>query len=118
MQEGYLTNRDIWELDKLPGSIMIVGAGNIGLEMAQSFNRLVTRTHVFDAGDKLLPEDDQELVLELFEILKQEKIEFTLKTRINWVNLKKDRCTICLGEDKKRYSGDYIPYGLVPFCIL
>jgi pyruvate/2-oxoglutarate dehydrogenase complex dihydrolipoamide dehydrogenase (E3) component len=108
MQEGYLTNRDIWGLDKLPRSIMIVGAGNIGLEMAQSLNRLGTRTHVFDAGDIILPEDDQELVLELLEILKQEKIEFTLNTRINWIKLKNDRCTICVGEDKKRYSSDKV----------
>jgi len=108
MQEGYLTNRDVWELEKPPGSIMIVGAGNIGLEMAQSFNRLGTRTHVFDAGDRILPNDDRELTRELFEILKQEKIEFTLNTRINWVKLKDDRCTICTGDDKKRFSADKV----------
>jgi pyruvate/2-oxoglutarate dehydrogenase complex dihydrolipoamide dehydrogenase (E3) component len=108
MQEGYLTNRDVWELKEPPGSIMIVGAGNIGLEMAQSFNRLGTRTHVFDAGDSILPNDDRELTHELFNILKQEKIEFTLSTRINWVKLKDDRCTICTGEDKKRFSADKV----------
>lgn len=108
MEEGYLTNRDVWDLSEPPRSIMIIGAGNIGLEMAQSFNRLGTETHVFDVKDSILPGSDMELSRELYEILKEEGVEFTLNTRINWVELRDERCTICVGKEKKKFNMEKI----------
>ena len=44
----YLTNREIFSLAALPGSMIILGAGPIGIEMAQAFNRLGTTVTVID----------------------------------------------------------------------
>lgn len=73
LKPGYLTNREIWDLKKLPESMLIIGAGPIGLEMAQAFNRLGTRILIFDSAKTILPGADRELSLELIEILKKEK---------------------------------------------
>jgi pyruvate/2-oxoglutarate dehydrogenase complex dihydrolipoamide dehydrogenase (E3) component len=35
----YITNREIFYLDHLPASMVVLGAGPIGVEMAQAFNR-------------------------------------------------------------------------------
>ncbi len=104
LKPGYLTNKEIWDLKRLPESMLIIGAGPIGLEMAQAFNRLGTKIHLFDAEKIILPGSDRELLLELIEILKKEKINFHLGTRINLIRMNDKECTICTGDDKKTFS--------------
>ncbi|MDM8165650.1 dihydrolipoyl dehydrogenase [Roseovarius sp.] len=48
-----LTNRTIFELDDLPASMAVIGAGPLGLELAQAMHRLGVQVEVFDAGDSL-----------------------------------------------------------------
>ncbi len=106
MKDGYMTNREVWDLPEPPGSMTIIGAGNIGLEMAQAFNRLGTKIHLFEAGGSILPGDDRELASELLEIFKKENIDIHLNTRINWVKFKTGRCTICIGDENKKFYAD------------
>ena len=56
-----LTNRDIFSLPTLPGSMLILGAGPIGIEMAQAFNRLGTIVTVIDRADQILPKEDRDM---------------------------------------------------------
>lgn len=74
----FLTNENIFELEKLPESLIVVGAGPIGIEMAQSFNRLGSKVTLIDFMDKILFRDDQELTEILYEKLKKEGIDFYL----------------------------------------
>ena len=106
LEPGYLTNREIWDLKKIPESMLIIGAGPIGLEMAQAFNRLGTRIHIFDSGKIILPGTDRELSLELIELLKKEKIDLHMGTRINWIKMNDKKCTICTGADGKIFSAE------------
>ncbi|MGR3569518.1 MAG: dihydrolipoyl dehydrogenase [Pseudooceanicola nanhaiensis] len=48
-----LTNRDVFELEDLPESLGVIGAGPIGSELAQAFARLGVRVEVFDRGETL-----------------------------------------------------------------
>lgn len=40
LNEGYLTNREIWDLPAQPDFLLIIGGGPIGTELAQAFHRL------------------------------------------------------------------------------
>jgi dihydrolipoamide dehydrogenase len=46
-----LTNESVFELDDLPASLAVIGAGPLGLELAQAFARLGVRVAVFDQAD-------------------------------------------------------------------
>lgn len=48
-----LTNETIFDLEDLPESLAVIGAGPLGLEMAQALHRLGVRVEVFDMGDRL-----------------------------------------------------------------
>ena len=48
-----LTNENIFELDDLPASVGVIGAGPIGLELAQALARLGVRVEVFARADRL-----------------------------------------------------------------
>jgi dihydrolipoamide dehydrogenase len=56
-----LTNGTIFELGHLPRSVAVVGAGPLGLELAQALSRLGVETAVFDQGDHLAALHDDEI---------------------------------------------------------
>ncbi len=47
-ETGYITNEGVFELTHLPPRLAIIGAGPIGLEMAQAFARFGSQVTVFD----------------------------------------------------------------------
>lgn len=53
VRDRVLTNESIFELADLPGSIGVVGAGALGLELAQAIARLGVETMVFDTGETI-----------------------------------------------------------------
>src|SRR5699024_1896310 len=44
----YLTSESVFEVDKLPDELLIIGAGNVGTEMAQAMNRLGAKVTTLD----------------------------------------------------------------------
>ena len=67
-----LTNETIFELPDLPKSIAVVGAGPLGLELAQALSRLGVETEVFDEGKRLASLHDEDVAAELKSILTKE----------------------------------------------
>ncbi len=65
----FLTNENLFDLEQLPHSMIIIGAGPIGMEMAQAFNRLGTEVTMLERGDQVLHRDDHELANRLRDIL-------------------------------------------------
>ncbi|WP_277982223.1 dihydrolipoyl dehydrogenase [Sphingomonas faeni] len=53
VRDRVLTNESIFELKDLPKSLGVVGAGALGLELAQAMARLGVETMVFDTGDTI-----------------------------------------------------------------
>ena len=60
-QAGYLTNREIFHLDRLPRSLIVLGGGPIAVEMAQAFNRLGSKVTVVQRGSQILSKEDRDL---------------------------------------------------------
>jgi pyruvate/2-oxoglutarate dehydrogenase complex dihydrolipoamide dehydrogenase (E3) component len=70
----YLTNESVFDLKRLPSRLIIIGAGPIGLEMAQAFHRLGSEVVVLEAA-KALAKDDPELAALLLKKLRAEGID-------------------------------------------
>jgi len=71
---AYLTNETVFDLTELPEHLAIVGAGPIGMEMAQAFRRLGSRVTVLEKF-RALPKDDSDLARALLDSLCSEGIE-------------------------------------------
>ena len=76
---GYLTNTTVFDLPEPPESMVVVGGGPIGVEMAQAFTRLGTRVTLLHRGSRLLPRDDEELVRMLEDQLRAEGVDLQLR---------------------------------------
>jgi pyruvate/2-oxoglutarate dehydrogenase complex dihydrolipoamide dehydrogenase (E3) component len=55
---GYRTNETIFALTELPRRLVVIGAGPIGCELAQTFARFGSEVTVLDTGPRILPRDD------------------------------------------------------------
>jgi pyruvate/2-oxoglutarate dehydrogenase complex dihydrolipoamide dehydrogenase (E3) component len=74
--ETVLTNESIFELSSLPGRLMVVGAGPVGIELAQAFARLGSAVTVLARGDRILKRDDPEHAELVQECLRREGVAF------------------------------------------
>lgn len=100
LTEGYLTNQNVWDLPGLPESMLIIGGGPIGTELAQAFHRLGTKVTLLQSRDRLLPRDDEELARELTEYLIAEGIDIRLNTRIGKVEKNNRGWIVDVGGEK------------------
>jgi len=55
----YLTNETVFDLTARPQHLIVIGAGAIGLELAQAFRRLGAAVTVLEAGEPLAREDGE-----------------------------------------------------------
>ncbi len=74
----YLTNESLFEITDLPKHLLIVGGGPIGIEMSQAFVNLGAKVTVIDMGDRIMQNDDPELVEILKGVLEKQGVKFIL----------------------------------------
>ncbi len=70
--KGVLTSDTVWNLEAPPKRLVIVGAGAIGLEMAQIFADFGCEVTVLEARDRVLPEVEAEVATQLAALLAKE----------------------------------------------
>lgn len=70
----YLTNETVFEMDAIPESLLIIGGGAIGCEMAQAFSRLGSRVTILHLDPHLLPYGDWDAGQLLEHLFKNEGI--------------------------------------------
>ena len=87
-QTPHITNREIFYLDHLPTSMIILGAGPIGTEMGQAFSRLGTKVYIVDRANQILGKEDKDMADEVMNVMRSEGVVFHLNASIEAV---KDR---------------------------
>ncbi len=81
-QTPYITNRDIFSLDRLPESMVVLGAGPIAIEMAQAFCRLGTKVMVVQRSGQILTKEDKDMADEAMSVLASEGVVFYLNASV------------------------------------
>jgi pyruvate/2-oxoglutarate dehydrogenase complex dihydrolipoamide dehydrogenase (E3) component len=78
----YLTNESIFEIEKLPASMIVVGGGPIGLELSQTFARFGCKVTVLELFDHLFTKDDPEVGPIMEKVMIEEGIDLRLGAKI------------------------------------
>ncbi len=79
----YLTTDTLFALERLPATIIVLGGGVAGLELASAFARLGVKTTVVEAGARIAPMVDLEIGRTLFKILQKAGICFVTQAKIS-----------------------------------
>jgi pyruvate/2-oxoglutarate dehydrogenase complex dihydrolipoamide dehydrogenase (E3) component len=77
-----LTHVEALELDYLPAHLIVLGAGYVGLEMAQAYRRFGSRVTVIETGPQLMSREDPDVANEVHRILSDEGIQFLPSAQI------------------------------------
>jgi dihydrolipoamide dehydrogenase len=80
-ETGYFTNEDVFNLLNLPESIIIVGAGPVGVELGQAFERLGAKVTLLQKPDRILPGEDPEVSAAVADVLRSEGIDIYTNIR-------------------------------------
>ena len=77
----YLTNQNLFAMESLPQSMIVLGAGPIGIEMAQAFAYLGVAVTVVEQAEQVLIREDRELANLLSSRLSEQGIHLRMKTK-------------------------------------
>jgi pyruvate/2-oxoglutarate dehydrogenase complex dihydrolipoamide dehydrogenase (E3) component len=69
------THSDAWSLTAVPESMIVVGAGATGAQVASVFNAFGTQVQLFQAGDRILPTEEPEVSAAVAEAFRASGIE-------------------------------------------
>jgi mercuric reductase len=84
---GFLTHIEALKLEKLPKSLVVIGAGPLGLEFSQMFARFGAKVTILQRGPSIFPPAEKELTGRLAEVLTNEGI--VIKTNVEVKSAKK-----------------------------
>lgn len=93
----YLTYESIFDLNRLPTKLIVIGAGATGVELAQAFARLGSSVTVIDQRSSALPEADPEAVAIVQQRLTSEGVTFQTSAVVTGVVTDGRRVTVEMG---------------------
>ncbi|NLZ53344.1 MAG: dihydrolipoyl dehydrogenase, partial [Thermoanaerobacteraceae bacterium] len=81
-----LTNKEILDLEQVPSSLIIVGGGIIGLEMASYFNSAGSKVTIIEMLDHIAGNTDREISQILMKNYSEKGIDFKLNSKVVEIN--------------------------------
>ncbi|MDB5066406.1 MAG: FAD-dependent pyridine nucleotide-disulfide oxidoreductase [Chloroflexi bacterium] len=90
-EAGFLTSESLFELERAPESLVVIGGGPISIEMAQAFRRLGVPVTVLQRGPGILPRDEPELVAVLTRVLREEGVDLHVDVEVQRVTVENGR---------------------------
>jgi pyruvate/2-oxoglutarate dehydrogenase complex dihydrolipoamide dehydrogenase (E3) component len=80
-----MTHVEVLDLDRLPGHLIVLGGGYVGLELAQALRRFGSAVTVIERGRQIAAAEDPEVAQALLENFASEGIEVLLGTQVRKV---------------------------------
>ncbi|MFQ5676281.1 MAG: dihydrolipoyl dehydrogenase family protein, partial [bacterium] len=104
-EAGFLTNETLFELTRQPDHLVILGAGPIGIEMAQAFCRLGSTVTIIALDDRILIRDEPDCAEFIKNRLQEAGVNFHLGETIHEVKKTNGKSELAVGPksgaDKK-----------------
>ncbi len=94
---GYLTPETLWELDRAPTSVIILGGGAVGVELAQALARLDVTVTLLVGERHILPGEEPELVDRLETLLRAEGVMLHTDVSVDQVEVGAGGAKVLLG---------------------
>jgi len=109
------TSTEALAYQEVPGHLVVIGAGYIGLELGSVWRRLGAKVTVLEYLDRILFGMDAEIATEAKKIFEKQGIEFKLGCKVAAARVEKDQCVIEI-EGQEPVIGDrvLVAVGRVP----
>ncbi len=109
-EKRVLSNVGALMIPEVPGHLIVVGGGVIGLELGSVWRRLGARVTVIEYAPTILPGIDDDVVKEADKIFRKQGLEIYTGTKVVGADVRSDGVTIHVEKDDKRdsISADYV----------
>ncbi len=101
-ETGYLTNVSLFDLEKQPKSMIVLGGGYIALEIAQAYHRLGTKVTLLQRSDHVLSKQTTDIAGELTLHLRNEGLDIHTGLRFIEVSYKDLISRVVIEENGER----------------
>ena len=95
-EAGYLDNETVFSLTELPESLIVLGGGPIGSELAQCFARFGSRVTLLERGPRILSNDDADAAAVVQAALERDGVDVRTETEADRVEANADGRTVHL----------------------
>nr|WP_223787003.1 dihydrolipoyl dehydrogenase [Marinicella sp. NBU2979] len=113
--ERLMDSTDALEMTDIPGSMLIIGGGIIGLEMACVYSALGTEITIVEMMDQIIPGADKDLVRPLMQHIKKQYKDIKLKSKVTACVAQDDGLQVEFdGADQVTYDRVLVAVGRVP----
>jgi dihydrolipoamide dehydrogenase len=110
------TSTEALSYPEVPGHLVVIGAGAIGLELGSVWSRLGARVTVLEYMDRILPGMDAELSAEMEKLLKKQGLEIRTGVRVTGARADGDGAVVkCDGAEPLRCDRVLVAVGRVPY---
>lgn len=105
-----LDSTSIMELDELPGHLLVLGGGYIGLEFGQMFRRFGSRVTIVQRAGQLLGREDPDVAEGVLKVMDEDGIDVMLNTEAVRVQKRgaEIELTVRTAEDEQALSGTHL----------
>ena len=86
--------------DKAPGTLVVVGAGAVGMEFADIYNAYGTKVTIIEALDRVLPLEDKDSSRAVATAFKKRKMDIFTSARVESTTVKNDGVSIAFTDRK------------------
>ena len=111
---GWIDHVSALELTELPRSLLVVGGGPVGLELAQIFHRFGSRVTIAQGADRISPRSDPDATEELTAALRDEGIDIRTGARVTAVRRNGHGIVASIDEDELLVETILLASGRVP----
>jgi pyruvate/2-oxoglutarate dehydrogenase complex dihydrolipoamide dehydrogenase (E3) component len=105
-----LDSTSIMELDELPGHLLVLGGGYIGLEFGQMFRRFGSRVTIVQRAGQLLSREDSDVAEAVLNVMEEDGIDVLLNTEAVRVQKRgaEIELTVRTAEDEQALRGTHL----------
>lgn len=109
-QISYLTNSSMMDVDFLPPHLIVLGGSYVGLEFAQMYRRFGSEVTVVELAPHLVAREDEDVSRAIAGILKDEKIDVRVNSKVVAVGKHGDDIAVTLesGGAKSQIIGSHL----------
>jgi pyruvate/2-oxoglutarate dehydrogenase complex dihydrolipoamide dehydrogenase (E3) component len=101
-EAGYLTNESVFSLTKLPRRIAVLGAGPIGCEISQAFQRFGAAVTLLARGPHILPREDEDAARIVEGSMRRDGVEVVTEVTVRQVERRRDEKVLTLDHGSRR----------------
>ena len=109
------TSTEALSYPEVPGHLVVIGAGYIGMELGSVWRRLGAKVTVLEYFDRILPGMDSEIAAEAQKLFARQGFEFRLGTKVLSARRQGNQCVVeCKGSDPIMCDRVLLAAGRIP----